>query len=946
MAGQEKLRPSRQKSGIRSSTTVSNKTTASNSTRSALMSGCPHNNADSRAREAAIKKRKSAAKRKRKKRLFQLALILFLFPVLSLLFLGAGAFGIVYSYVKEAPPFNPGDLHSATTSYVFDRNGVELAGLYGEQNRIQVSLEAIPEHVINAFIAIEDERFYQHAGVDPNAITRAFITNLQQRSWTEQGGSTITQQLIKNAFLTPEKTMRRKVQEAWFSLQLERLHTKDEILEMYLNQIYFAHGAYGIEAAAQVYFGQSAGDLSVAEGAMLAGIPRSPNYYSPYHNPEAAKQRQSLVLAKMYELGFIDHEQLQEARNEELFFAEPPSRDYPFPYFLDYVLHHELISIITSMPQYSSREEAYEVIYQAGLRIYTTLDPEIQQAAEDILNDESLYPQQTVRVDMGIMKQLLSEAEYSGYPEEVLQETGIPQPQSAAVVAHPVTGEVLALVGGREYSGHNQDLRYLSRRQPGSAAKPIISYAAALETNMMTPGSVIDDSPFVRGSWAPANFDRRFRGMVTVREALVRSLNIPAIRTLEQVTPELGLEYARKMGISTIHPGDYNLATAIGGMTHGVTAFDMAQAYAVLAYQGRKKTLHTVQRIKSASGEIIYEYHCEPEQVLSPQTAFLITDMLIDTVRRGTAARLQVGRPVAAKTGTTSDNRDACLVAYTPDLVVSFWMGHDIQRLGRIQGGSASTIVFMNRLITQIKGDAPAVVFERPPNISGFIRICSKSGLRPGPNCPSSDLVSEIFPTHLIPQGTCSYHLMTKEPDYADLQPAPKPSGLSAYLLYSPPRAHLWWDRDHEVAKYLLYRQASGEQGFTRLSTLPGSENQFLDANLLEGREYTYHLFALSQEGLQSEPAAWNIKVLPASGESHDSSSEKPQPPVGKEKVESEAREADEAVAEGEADETGEDEQGHREQREEQEKTPESPGLSEMEGDKESEAGAPGSNET
>ena len=900
--------------------------------------------------------KQSNHKKKKQKPLLKILKIAIMLLVFAVIVVGAGALSIVYSYVKDTPEFNPGNLRPAVTSYIFDRNGVELAGLYDEQNRIEVSLEAIPDHVIHAFIAIEDERFYEHYGVDPMAIARAFVINLRQGDWTEQGGSTITQQLIKNAFLTPEKTFRRKVQEAWLSLKMERQFSKSEILEIYLNQIYFAHGAYGIEAAAIVYFNKNVGELTIAEAAMLAGIPRSPNYYSPYKNPEIAKQRQSLVLSKMHELGYISNTELQEARNTELYFAEPPSREYPYPYFVDYVLHHELIRILRDMPEYDSREEAYDVIYNAGLRVHTTLDTEAQLIVEDILNNEELYPQRTVRVDMVKMKNLLSENNYSSYPEEVLTDHGIPQPQSAAVIAHPVTGEVLALVGGREYSEYNQDLRFISRRQPGSAIKPIVAYAPAMEEGLISPGSIIDDSPFARGSWGPENFDRRFRGLVTVRESLVRSLNVPAVKTLAQVTPEVGLAYAERMGLSTIHTDDYNLSTAIGGMTYGVTAFDMAQAFGVLANQGIKTTMHTVKRIEDSSGQVIYEFRNEPDDVLSPQTAYLMNDILKDVVRSGTAARLRVGRPVAAKTGTTSDNRDAYLVAYTPDLVVSFWMGHDIQTLGRIEGGSGSTIVFMNEIITKIMGDKPPLDFERPSGITGPISICSKSGLRPSEHCPSDTIVSELFQTRLLPQDTCDLHekmevcaisnllpgpycpeheiqekVFLNRPEFeltdhrwrggagrgpedaglmppteiCDLhtQPAPKPSGFTGYLLYNPPRAHLWWDRNPEIAEYHMYRRASGEEDFTLLGKIPGSENQFLDNDLEDNKEYTYHLFAYNKEGVRSESAAWGMRITPSRNEER----EDPRPSNGSEDPEEDQNEEEGSSPEPPPDENDDD---------------------------------------
>lgn len=859
---------------------------------------------------------KKNTKRKKKKKLFKAIKITFLLLIFALIVVVAGAFAIAYSYIKDTPEFNPGRLHPSLTSYIFDRHGNELASLYDEQNRIEIPLEEIPDHVQKAFIAIEDERFYNHIGIDPLAIVRAFVTNLRQRDWTEQGGSTITQQLIKNAFLTPEKTYRRKIQEAWLAIKMERQYSKSEILEMYLNQIYFAHGAYGIEAAANTYFNKSAKELSLAEAALLAGIPRSPNYYSPFLNYPASKQRQATVLSKMYELGFISHKEYLSAKEEEIILADPPSREYPFPYFVDYVLHHELINILTGLPEYNSREEAYEVIYNAGLRVYTTIDPKIQKIVEEVLNDERLYPQ-NIRVDMELLRKLLQNQDYTRYPEEVITEDGIPQPQSAAVVANPATGEVLALVGGREYSKNNQSLRFLSRRQPGSAIKPIVAYAPAMEENLITPGSIIDDAPFARGSWAPENFDRIFRGLVTVREALVRSLNVPAVKTFLQVTPELGLEYAKRMGITTIHPNDYNLATAIGGMTQGVTAYDMAQAYAVLANQGIKVNFHTVKRIEDPEGQIIYEHRSEPEAILSPQTAYLITDILKDVVRRGTAARLRVGRPVAAKTGTTSDNRDAYLVAYTPDIVVSFWMGHDIPKMGRIQGGSGATINFMNAILSRILEDLPPSDFGRPVGISGPIRICSKSGLRPGESCPEESIVSEIFPTALLPQETCNLHVELKictesgllpgefcpesrietrvflnRPDYelTDLRwkggagrgpddvslmpptekcslhtkPAPKPGGFTAYLQLNPLKIYLWWDGNPDFKEYHLLKRREKEDEFVLLEKLPGTVYQYQDSNVEAGIIYYYRLVAVSQEGVYSEPAEQYVYIPPA----------------------------------------------------------------------------------
>lgn len=844
----------------------------------------------------------SSPPRRKRKKLKPLKAVFLLLLVFFVLF-SAGALTIVFSYVMDAPGFNKGVLQPPVTSYIYDRQGKEVTRLYDEQNRIEIPLEQIPEHVQKAFIAIEDERFEKHFGVDPLAILRAFISNLRQRSWTGQGGSTITQQVVKNAFLTQEKTFTRKVQEAWLAIKMERQYSKDEILEIYLNQCYFAHGAYGVETAANVYFGKSASELTIAEGALLAGIPRSPNYYSPYLNFESSRQRQSLILSKMYELGFITRQEMITAKEEEIVLSELSSRDYPYPHFVDYVLHHELVNILVSLPQYKNREEAYEAIYNAGLKVYTTLDTGAQAITEEILNNESLYPQ-NMRIDMSLMKKLMQEKDYNSYPQEVFSAEGILQPQAGAVVANPRTGEILALVGGREYSKDNQDLRFLSRRLPGSAIKPIVAYAPSLEENMITPGTIVDDAPFIRGNWAPENFDNRFWGLMTVREALVWSRNVPAVRVFEQITPQIGLEYAQEMGISTLHANDYNLASALGGLTHGVTLIDMAQAYSVLANQGIKVNLHTIKCIKDRSGNTLFEHHSKPKSILSEQTAFLLTDVLKDVVRRGTAGRLRVGRPAAAKTGTTNNNRDAYLVTYTPDLVVSFWLGHDIAKLGNVRGGSGTTINYMQALLSRLLQDIPPSDFTRPPGISGPISICTKSGLRPGPFCPPETIANEIFPTSQVPQGTCEMHIeleicqssgllagdhcpeseretrfFLNRPEFeptdgrwkggagrgpedaaqrppteqCDVHTTPGTSqpkgGFVIELLEEPLRAHLWWNYHPDIVEYQIYKGLEGEGEKILLQKLPGDAIHYLDHDLEAGQVYIYTLVALDKEG-------------------------------------------------------------------------------------------------
>ncbi len=701
--------------------------------------------------------------KRKSKSLFKYISLITVFTLVVLFFLTAGTLTSVYSSVEDIPDFTEWNKFAPLASLFYDRSGQEITTLYGEQNRIYIPLEEIPLHVRQAFIAIEDERFYNHFGIDLMGIARAFFVNLRQGEWSEgQGGSTITQQLIKNTLLSREKTLSRKVKEAYLAVKTERQFSKDEILEMYLNQIYFAHGAYGIEAASRIYFNKSASQLTTAEAALLAGIPRSPNYYSPFINFDSAQQRKNLVLQKMYEQHYLSAEQWEEAKEQEIILHDFPTREYPHPYFLDYVVHHELISILTGLPQFSSREEAYNAIYTMGLKIYTTMDTKIQIAAETVLSDETLYPQNE-RVDMDTLKQLLDDNDYEYYPEEALSsdsDTVISQPQAAAVISEPSTGEVFALVGGRDYNSQNQDLRYLNPRQPGSAIKPLAVYAPAMEENYILPGSIVDDAPLIVGDWAPENFGRQFLGLITVREALVHSRNIPAVKIFSELTPQKGLEYAERMGLTTLVPEDNNLAAALGGLTRGVTAFDMAQGYAVLANEGIRVNLHTVERIEDHNGVVLYEHRREPEAILRPQTAYMVTDMLKDAGLRGTAAGITTERPLAAKTGTTNENRDAYLAAYTPNVVISMWLGHDIPKLGSINGGSKAVIPFMNAILEHVYEVIPPADFRKPADISEPISICSNSGLLPGPYCPQETIVQEIFPIDRIPRETCDRHIL------------------------------------------------------------------------------------------------------------------------------------------------------------------------------------------
>ncbi len=723
--------------------------------------------------EFKLEKKKPAVKKKRR---FILVLFKVFFLLLFITFIVAGgaAAAVVMNYVNEAPPFDSSRLAIVETSYIYDRNGEEIVALHEEQNRIAVSLDDIPLHVQQAFIAVEDERFYNHFGFDIVASIRAAYANYQAGEIV-QGASTITQQLAQNAFLTTETTYRRKVQEIWLAMELEQNYGKEEILEMYLNRIYFGNGAYGVEAASQIYFDKSVGEVTIAEAAMLAGVTRSPNYYNPINNKDEAEARMRIVLSSMKRLELINESQYRLALGQKPVYADLPDPDYPYPHFVDYVVHHELIRLLSEIPAIGSREEAYRAIYTGGLRIYTTLDPHMQTHVETVLGRSDLYPT-TAYIDMEKAREAVAatptgrDLTRAQLAELYDEENGLAQPQAAAVVADPLTGRISALVGSREYMKNKDEiLRFTTLRSPGSAIKPIITYGPAFEEGTLAgAGSTLDDSPFTGPQgWKPKNFDHRFRGMTSVRESLYFSYNVPAVRAFQALGTRVGVEYAQRMGISTINPQEIdNLSLTLGGFTYGVSAVDMAQAYSVLANGGMRVDLHTVEKIVNSQGVVIYENQLNPRQILSPQAAYIVNDILQDFVRKYLGRALQIDRPVAAKTGTSENWKDVYLVAYTPNLVASFWMGYDEPKLGSIQQGWRYSTAFLREVFLEAFKELEIMDFTRP---DGVVRmeVCTISGLRPTEVCRELGTVrSDYFMEKYAPTAVCSRHDLTDlEPD-------------------------------------------------------------------------------------------------------------------------------------------------------------------------------------
>ena len=528
-----------------------------------------------------------------------------------------------------------------------------------------VKIDKIPEHLKDAFIAVEDVRFYEHAGVDPKGIMRAVIANITNKGVSE-GGSTITQQLAKNAYLTQDRTLKRKVQEVFLALQLERKYTKDEILELYLNQIYFGQGAYGVQAAAKTYFGKNVEDLDLNECAMLAGIPKSPNYFSPLNNLKAAQERKGVVLDQMSKYGYISSSTAAKtkAENLNLVKSQPQSDNHFASYFIDYVTQQMI------------EKYGADAVYQEGLKIYTTLDKDMQQAAE---------------------------AAMQNLPNYSTDGSGNKQPQGALVAIEPSTGYIKAMVGGRGTDQFNRAT--MAERQPGSAFKPFV-FAAALE-NGLTPSSTVEDKPINIGGWQPQNYSRNFSGTVTMRYVAEQSLNVPTVRIAQEVGMDKIIYLAEKMGISTFvkegAANDMNYAVTIGGMTKGVTPLEMTSAYGTFANDGVHVAPVAIVKVVNQKGEVLEEAHPKSEQAIKKTSANELTSMLMGVIARGTGTGANIGRPAAGKTGTTDNYQDAWFVGYVPDLVAGVWVGcDDNSRMGNMTGGTTPAAIwkaFMSKAV-------------------------------------------------------------------------------------------------------------------------------------------------------------------------------------------------------------------------------------------------------
>lgn len=613
--------------------------------------------------------------------------ILMLF--VSLTGMGASAYWISTLDVSklESPLAKP--------TYIYDQAGNKISEL--SSSRIEpISLDQVPEHTQKAIIATEDKRFYEHQGVDFRAILRALIKDLKTQDFSE-GGSTISQQLAKNLFLTSDKTVSRKLKEAGYAIKIEATLSKDEILEAYLNQIYFGEGRWGIQEAARYYFGKNSEELNVEESALLAGILKGPSIYSPLKNKEVALDRRNLVLTMMADQGYITKKEATQAKAAPITLRTKPLDNLSGKYapYVDYVIEE-------AINRFGFTEDQ---ILTGGLQIHTQMDVKVQQAAETVYKDDQFFPK--------------------GKEDQKVQ--------SGIAIIDQHTGAIRGLVGYRGESAFRQFNRASQlKRQPGSIVKPLMVYGPALEKGYR-PDTLLFDGPLNLDGYSPKDWDNQTRGWVTMEEAIEQSWNIPAVWLFDQIGIETGKAFAQKAGIP-LTKNDTHLSLALGGFSEGVSPLDMAQAYSSFANLGVMHTAHAITKITTADGYVYAEAKPESVQVTDAHNAYTMTLLLQNVVQKGTAPKAALGsRPVAGKTGSvelpptkefagiSKGQKDVWFVGYTPELTAAVWMGYDQtnrEHYLTTSGGSGPAVVFHEVLTLALK-DTPVKPFEAP---EGYVK--------------------------------------------------------------------------------------------------------------------------------------------------------------------------------------------------------------------------------
>lgn len=690
------------------------------------------------------------------------------------------------------------------TSIIYDGQSDMVTRLHGVQDRTWVSISELQPSTVYAFISAEDARFFEHEGVDIIRIAGAIVADIKAGSYV-QGASTISQQLIKLSHLTSEKTISRKAEEAALAYEMERQYSKEDILEMYLNYVYFGGGYYGIEAAAEGYFGVHASDLTLDQSAMLAGILKSPSGYAPHINYAASINRRNNILRLMRDYGYITDDEKKQASARRPTILHDKREEYS-GYYTDAVTKSAAALMGITVDE----------LIRGGYNIYSAMDSDIQHYCEEMFKNGELFP-----------------AEDS---------------EAAIVVLEPSTGMVVAMVGGRSYTGGISFNRATDiRRQPGSVIKPVIAYAPAFEYLNYTAADMILDEETTFADYTPSNYGNKYYGWVTVREAVTKSLNVPAVKTLSEVGVERAKDFAKRCGIE-FDDKDDSLALALGGFTYGVSPLQIAGAYSCFASGGIYNTPTLIKKITDRNGLTVYEYRQDSRRVMSEANAYILTSMLKSVVTEGTGHRLNtLDIPIAGKTGTVglaNGNRDAWMAGYTPEYTAVVWQGYDSDRLGLLPSsatGGTYPALMLYELFNHIYPDGRSGDFEKPESVKQY-SIDAKTlkkqhkAVLANAMTPQSSRVTEYFTEETAPEDVSGYWAV---PGSAQNLLAVREEG----------GVMVSFDCPDDFGMYTLWRSEAGKAE-KPLMTWNGREGhiEYIDAAVKPGKGYRYRVTVKHEE--------------------------------------------------------------------------------------------------
>ena len=766
-------------------------------------------------------RRKKRRRRKNTIGMFFVRLILIL-GIVGCFALGGAVLGAYFGIIENAPKLNTEDIvPEEYTSILYDQDGNEVDRLHYEENREYVKLSQIPLDLQHAVIAIEDERFYEHNGIDIRGMFRALVVNIKNMDLS-QGASTITQQLMKNEALTADKTFTRKIQEQYLAVTFEKELTKslgskkaakDYILELYLNTIALNHGLNGVQSASLFYFGKDVSELTLAECACIAGITKNPSAYSPISNPENNKQRQTLVLNNMLEQGYITQAEYDEAIAEDIYSklvgkstSEDDMGGATHNYFVDSAisaLAEQLQDEEVMGSKKMSKQQAYDLIYSGGLQIYLTMDSSMQDIMEESFKKDELFPPSGTGYTATYVISILTNGtdeqthytrtkEVSTYEEaeafaqevqdELLNDTNTlvadrlsmaRSLQAAMVIMDYHNGEVKAIVGGREKTGDmvfNRATQAL--RQPGSCFKVLAAYAPAVDLGLVMPGTLIKDEPYTYKGWSPKNWYSGYRGWCTVREGIEDSMNILAAKTIAMVGEETAYDYLLNFDFTSLVDSrevdgkvysDITPAISLGGLTDGVSVLELTAAYGAIANGGVYREPIFYTKVLDHNGNVLIDntQNAESHRVIKETTAYLLTDMMEGVITQGTGtlARLS-SMPVAGKTGTTTDDKDLSFAGYTPYYVGGIWMGYDNPK--QMSYDKSYHLLLWKDVMEQVHEGLEVKQFEQPEGIVTR-SLCSVSGAQPSSLC-SQDYFGSTVSTDICAadapntSGVCSVH--------------------------------------------------------------------------------------------------------------------------------------------------------------------------------------------